>query len=143
MQGASQGGGVGEPRGAKSWAAQGRFLLMLKLLPPSAGVSGILSQLSCGSHLGPYGDFSFLEALEALSAWCWTGAEGRRHGWITVPCMAQETLGKWSSPPQFLFPHIVTNWARVSIWPLSRRSRAAGGDQRLCWKHIHRHSLLV
>lgn len=57
VKGESQGGG--EPRGAKSWAARGWFLLMLKLLPPSAAVAGILSQLGCRSHLGAHGDFSY------------------------------------------------------------------------------------
>lgn len=51
----SQGEG-GELRGAKSWAAQGVVLLMLKLPPPSPTVTGILSQRGCWDHLGsPWG----------------------------------------------------------------------------------------
>lgn len=76
----------GELRGAKSWALQGWFLLMPKLPPPA--VAGILSQLGCRSHLGACGDLPYLKALEELSAQCWTGYEGRRHSWITVPCVA-------------------------------------------------------
>lgn len=52
VQGGSEGAGL---RGAKSWAAQGVVILMLKLPPPSAAATGILPQLGCWNHLGAQG----------------------------------------------------------------------------------------
>lgn len=49
VQGRSEGAGL---RKAKSWAAQGVVILMLKLPPPSAAATGILPQLGCWNHLG-------------------------------------------------------------------------------------------
>lgn len=111
----------GEPKAGQH---QGQFLLMPKLLPPSAAVAGIFSQLDCRSHLGPHGDFSSFRGSGR--------AEGRRHGWTTVPCTAQGTEGNRAAHPNSSFPHTVSTWA------LPGCSRA-GGARRLCWKHIRRH----
>lgn len=109
---------------AKSWAAQGQFLLMPKLVPPSAAVAGILSQLGCRSHLGAHGDFSSFRGLEELKAGGMAGSQ--------CPAQPRGLRGTEKLTPIPLSPNTVPTWA------LSRRSRA-GGAQRLCWKHIHRH----
>lgn len=48
---------------------------MPKLVPPSAAVAGILSQLGCRSHLGAHGDFSSFRGLEELKAGGMAGSQ--------------------------------------------------------------------